>query len=568
MAIDDAPSGAVMETQEQPIERDRYSLNLVAEAFSRSLSFGGGVLSSIILYRSIETSEYAALKILDNTIQILLPLILLGFTGAIVRIVAEHSGDRTKIGETVGFSVIMVTLAYFFAAFLTIFLGLDQYLLGENTSIGLEESTLRFYWLIVIITMLPSAYLRIAKSAFSGLQQMKRTLQVDIVYNAVRISVIVYLFLNSVVLILNIILLNLFLAILASGLAFSILVKLMRNNNIRWAVVPSPEIRTKMGRLAGVFLVTSLVTANINNVTVLWVSGFGTARDVAFFVIAQNITLTARQVLGAPLAAMGPNLAFEYGRGRLDELARKFKEGYRMMIPTYAFAFAALFAFAAPILRVLYGADGIGATFSLQLLAFNVILVVIPGMYTYVWQAVDDISSLFWMSILQVIMQTIWFVFAVPVMGVVGIATVWIVYIPYFLVVHYHTKKRHGIGIERSTLFQGLALGLIFAGGMLVITTWLQSMLGDILFTLSMLLGGIDVPSIVGYALICVTIIPLWYCFIIVATFSMILNSSDLENLMKVLRVIPPAWWVSKPLMERLWRMATAREGSNLDVST
>ncbi len=548
-----------MPAVEEPVQRDRYSLNVVAEAFSRILSFGAGILSSVILYRSMPTDDYATIKVLTSTINIVLPLVLLGLSGAVVRVVAEYSHDREKLGETIGSSVVLVVIAYFIGTILILISGMDQYILGEGTTIGIEEQSLRIYWILIIVTILPTAFLRISRAAFSGFQQMKRNLVVDIIYNSIRISVLIWLFFQNLVLVFNILVLNLAIAIIAAIAALYILIKIMRENEIPWVIIPSKEVKKKIMGLAGVALIGTLVIANINSVTILWVNGFGTAQDVALFAIAQNMVLTAREILSAPLVALGPNLAYEAGRGRMDQLARKFEEGYRILIPMYAFAFAFLFAFATPILRVLYGAEAVGAVPYMQLLSFNVIFVVIPGFYTYIFTAIDDIRALLWNSILQVSLQTAWFAITALIIGVVGIASVWVVYIPFYLVVHAYCKRKYNIYIKTKKLIPGILNGFLFAIGMYWLTNILLVYMPGFLGFFSALLGGITIPYIIGYGLIGLIIIPMWFLYILSLIILRIVNHQDLTNLVSVIRIVPPLWWITRPLMDRILHFAEKR---------
>lgn len=543
-----------MGTEEQSIARDRYTLNVVAESFSRALSFIGGLVSTTILWRSVAggswtTDDYGILKILANVNQILLPLILLGFTGAVVKVVAEYSSDKRNLGRVIGFAAVMITLAYLVTAVVSVIFDLDVLILGAGIS-AVDSESLRLYWLLVIVTLLPTAYLRLAKSAFSGIQQMKRTLVVDITYNLIRTLTLIYLYFGKLVSIESILVMNLVLGLLASTMAVGLLTKEMRKNEIEWGFRPGREIVRKLGRLASVFLVSALVAANLNNITILWVNAYGTLGDVGLFSIAQGITLTVRMILGAPLVVMGPNLTTEYARGRLDQVERKFREGYRMIVPTYAFAFASIFAFATPILRVIYGADSIAATPFLQLLSFNVIFVVIPGIYTYLYLAADDVRGLFYSSMLQVVIQTLWIVLMAPLIGVIAIASVWVVYIPVLFVQDWYAKSRHGVGANLRQVGAVIVLGVIFAGSMHLCVKWIE-----------FLVEYLPIINLVQAAIVCLTVIPFWYLFISVLTHLRLVNETDLKNMESVLRIVPPAWWFSRPLILRL--QAKARKSGN-----
>ena len=444
-----------MGTNEQQLERDRYSLNFVAESVSRVLSFVGALVSTVILWRSISaglwTSDaYGIIKVLSNANQALLPIVLLGITSAIIRTTAEYSNRREKIGNVIGLSTLIITITFIVTSLVTVLFGIDSILLESASDSGVSSTNLKIYWLIVLLTMLPTAYMRISKSVFSGLQQNKRTTYIDIVYNITRITILILLFVTGAIQIFSILLLNLGLAVLASILAFGQLYVQMKRKGINWNFKPNQEILRKLGRLASVGLATSLVLAVMNNVTVLWMNFYGTLTDVGLFSIAQGITLTARMVLAAPIAAMTPNLAFDFERGRINEVSRKFREVCNMTVPTYSFVFAAILAFATPILRVLYGADSVAATLFLQVLAFNLIVIITPGIYTNLFLAFDDVRAMLYANTLQVIMTILWVVIFTPIIGVIAIALIWVVYIPYFVIVHIYSKRRHKLTMNRD----------------------------------------------------------------------------------------------------------------------
>ncbi len=548
-----------MNQEEAAIVRDRYSLNMVAESISRALSFVGGLVSTTILWRSVAAGswtvdDYGVLKVLSNVNQLLLPIILLGITGAATRIIAEYSTNRQKLGQTIGVSLILILISYAIIAFLSVVLDMDQLLLGDQTQ-AVDTASLRLFWLTVIVTLLPTAILRITKAAFSGMQLMKRTLYIDLAYNLLRTTILVGFFFSQLVNILNILTLNLLLGLMAAVMAIWFLYREMKRNEIPWGFSLDIDVLRKLARLSAVFLLSSLVAASLNNVTVLWVEELGGLGDVGYFSIAQGITLTIRMVLGAPIVALGPNLAMEYARGRPKEVERKFEEAYRMMIPTYAFALAVLVAFANPMLRVLYGADSIGAILYLQLLAFNVVFVVVPGIYTYIYLAADNAKGLLYSSVLQVILQNAWILIVGIWWGVIAAATVWIIYIPFFFVQHFYTKRVHGIAMNLGVVGRGLLLGLVFAAGMKALV--------DVLETL---VEFIDTIGIIQAAIVCLFIIPLWYVYITASVILGQMNRLDLENMISVLRIIPPAWWFTKPLFMKLIGYAKRKE-QELDSS-
>ena len=518
-----------MESDEIPITRDRYNLNVVAESFSRALTFISGLLSTTLLYRSVAggswtLDDYGAFKVLTNVNQLLLPIILLGLNGATLKIVAEFSSDRKKLGQTIGNSILIITIAFFVVAFVSVFFDMGVFLLASKAP-TLDVGALRLYWVMVILSLLPTAYLRIVKTSFSGIQRMKKTLVVDIVYNLFWILSLLYLFLTSLVNIYNILLLNIIQIVIGTSMGIGLLIRECRLNDIKISFKPDGEILSKLRLLAAVFFISALVTASLNNLTVVWMSLFGTLGDVGLFSIAQGITVTVRMVIGAPLVVLGPNLTADYARGKIDEVYRKFREASHMLVPTYAFAFASIFAFATPALRVIYGADGVAATGYLQLLSFNVIFVVIPGIYTYLYLAADDAKGLFLSAIIQVVIQNLWIILLTPIIGINAIAVIWIVYIPFLIAQDYYSKQKHNIGMDGFHVTKSLVLGFAFAAGMYFFVDFLQY-----------LMKSISLPGILEAAIIALFVVPIWYFYIAVGTAFKLVNKADLDNIQAELK--------------------------------
>jgi O-antigen/teichoic acid export membrane protein len=301
--------------------------------------------------------------------------------------------------------------------------------------------------------------------------------------------------------------------------------------------------------LAAISLAGSIVAVFMNNITVLWMNTYGTLQDVGYFSIAQGITLTARMVLAAPLVALVPNLTFEYEHGKFEELKRKFSEAARMTMPTYSFVFAALFAFATPVLRVLYGADSIAATSFLQLLAFNILFVVTPGIYSNLFLALNNLRAVFAASLSQIAIQILWVVIFTPILGTAAIAMIWVAYIPYLVVVHEYSKRKYGVNFDAKITGGGFLLGGVFAFIMLFAQ--------DIIFSLLRLMGIVTFLSAAATVMMA---IPFWYIFIASAAFFRLVNEKDLENLESVLKIIPPAWWISRPFVRKLVSISRSRK--------
>ena len=132
-----------------------------------------------------------------------------------------------------------------------------------------------------------------------------------------------------------------------------------------------------------------------------------------------------------------------------------------------------------------------------------------------------------------------------PIIGVAAIAMLWVAYLPYFVITHQYAKRKHAITMQLTNTIGSILLGLLFAGIMYIV----QAGIYPIVKTLGL-------PDIIDAILITSLIIPFWYIFIASETITGLVYKKDLSNIESVFRIIPPAWWVSKPIIDRLSMIA------------
>ncbi|GAH13198.1 unnamed protein product, partial [marine sediment metagenome] len=170
---------------EQGMAKDRYSLNVVAVSISRTLSLIGGLVSSTILFRAILISwtynDYATIKVLTNAASILSLILLMGLPSTLSRVVAEFSNDKEKLGQSITISIVFVTFTFIATFILVTVFGMQSLLLRDEILGSISNAELQIYWLLAVALLMPDAYLKLGKSAFKGVQQLRRSLYVDIV---------------------------------------------------------------------------------------------------------------------------------------------------------------------------------------------------------------------------------------------------------------------------------------------------------------------------------------------------------------------------------------------------
>ncbi|RDE17838.1 MAG: hypothetical protein C4K49_00865 [Candidatus Thorarchaeota archaeon] len=541
-----------MEEREQRFTGDRYSLNLAAESISTVLSFLGGIVSTAILWRAIAwgswtTQDYGVVKVLTNAGLLLFPFIILGINSSVVRVVAEYACDRSKLAQAITGSLVIVLASSLTVIVCALLFRIDLFLLEQKTVGVLSPTQLFLFWVITLVTLLPSALLRLIQGAFQGLQIIKRTVIVDIVYNTVRILALIFLALTLQVTIANILVLNLGLGLIAAGSAIGLLLRETKRNSVLLYRRPGREVTGKLLKLASVFFVASIAGSGLTNLTVLWVNTYGSLVDVGHYTIAQGIVVTATAVLHSPLIAMTPNLTVEYTKGQRDVLVRKFREGYRMLVPTLGFSFAMLFAFAHQILRIVFNETGVQTTTFLQLLSFSIFLIV-TAVYSYLYVALNDTRGLLYASLQQIAVQVIWVVTMAPLIGVNAVAMIWLSYLPYFFIQHRYSKRKHAISMDLHIVGKDIVVALFFAALMWVTVSIAQQ-----------LVSILPVFPVLQAALVGLLAIPFWYLFILVTVHLRLIDSTDMGNMERVLRIVPPVWWVSRPMVRHI-RLLSERQ--------
>ena len=540
--------------------KDRYSLNVVAVSISRTLSLIGGLVSSTILFRAILISwtynDYATIKVLTNAASILSLILLMGLPSTLSRVVAEFSNDKEKLGQSITISIVFVTFTFIATFILVIVFGMQSLLLRDEILGSISNAELQIYWLLAVALLLPDAYLKLGKSAFKGVQQLRRSLYVDIVYNILRISALLLLFFQQMITLFTILSINLILSVISASTILYMLMIQMKRNGIPFRLKPSKKVVERIRKFAILFINASAVTAVYNFLSLIWLSNLSTTTsiDVSYFAIAQSLTITISSILLAPLWVMTPNLTSEFYHGTREKLISRFKDVYRTMVPLLGFAFLGLFAFSFVILRVLYGYEGVGAQTFLQIMSFNVIFVIIVQFYLSLHLAMDDGRAFLGTNTLLAIAQVVWIAFLSPVLGVHSITALWVVYIPVFMIQHFYSKRKHKIWLNLAYLIKGFIISLVLALGswMLVENTYI-------------ILSNLIPYNIFAAGVSALLAIPLWMMYMILMIYFDIIDRQELDGFEKVLRIIPPAWWLSKPFITRLQKASDKTEQTPQD---
>lgn len=548
------------------MQRDSISLNLLTESAARFTVYVSGIVSSSILYRAINGSygslwteaDYAYVRIMTSWHAIFLAVVLFGLSTAVIKTVSQYSHNRDAVGSIILATLPIITLMFGLVAVVTVVFPGSWFLVDSDPAAQLE---MRLLWPILLVSLAPSVLMRLMSSAFSGLQRMKRNLAVEIVYNGSRIAVLLGLFLLNLITITNV--LYTFLLSTAAGcvVALAIFRSEAKREGLRLTRRFWPEISRPLLHLAAVFVVLMLVNEFFTAATTVLVSIFGSTEDVARFSISQNLVISVRALLYAPFAVLLPNLAGLYSRGGLPETKKRFDESNRIILPTLVFSAIVMITFGEAMIGTIFGLKGIATTGGasayefLAILSVSVIVIPIAGIYSNMLTALGEIRLLLGVGIFSVVVQSIWIILMQPVYGVIVIAFSWVGALPVPFVYHYYCGKKLHLTIERTTLARGLIVGIIFIP--VSYLAWLTAVgVSQALAFWIPIFASTTVSSIFRLAFI----VPLWYVFIGLTMAARLMTIEDVGNLKRVLRKIPPAWWVSKPILELITRWAGHHE--------
>ncbi len=544
------------EEVEQIVSQDRITINVISEAVSRGLMLVAGLVSSSLLVRAIDISwslsDYAHVKVLMYWSAFLTTFVLLGLSTAVIKVVSEHAHDRKNLGSVIGVAYFIVTLTFLGVSFITLVLA-EQigFLVGDTPAITAE---LRVLWIVVLVAILPSAYILISKSVFSGIQRMKKSLYVDIVYNASRIIIILYLFITNTINTNTVLWMYLITTLFGFVVAAFTIRRDLRAEGIAvtfsgWKNVTGPLLRIGL-----LFVTLGLLAAFTSSIVPLLVDYYGTDTDMARYAIAQSTITTLKAFLMAPFAVLLPNIAGLFARGELEKLRNRFEDSYKILVSALIFGTVCTIFLGRFFLGALYGVralDSIGgisaATFMITMAP---ILFVIPVsvIYSTVIFAFDKLKLLLAVCALSVTMQTIWIIVLQPHFGVIAMAYLWVAIIPIFIIYHYYSKRELNLYIPARFWLKATLLSILF-----IIMAAVSASLADFVVDSLSFLPLFNTTTVSSLAKLTVGI-PLWYVFIALCLATRVMGRSDLDNLRKFMKVIPPIWWISKPLLNLIER--------------
>lgn len=554
----------MIDDSESIVKSDSMQKNVFVNSVSQVVAIVVGLLSSSLLVRSIDVSwtisDYAHIKVLMYWSSLLSIIIMLGLTTGIIKSVSEAAHKREKMGSVVGVSLIAVTLTFLAVSFVSVFLA-EQigFLVGETPE---ATNELRVLWILVLFAMLPTAYYSIAGSVFIGLQRMNRILYINLLYNGSRGVILVLLFLTNAIGIREILYMYLGTAVVGFVVAALILRREMRIEGISISVDGWREISGPLFRVSSVIFALALLATFGNIIAPLIVDYVGSDTELARYAIAQRSIETLKTFLNAPFAILLPNMAGMRARGELQRFRTRFDDAYRIIIPTLIFMFLSAFIFGPNLLGAIYGIRALDVTGGFSAAQYFVvmspILLIVPitNLYSQLVLASDKMKMLLGIGVFSIIVQIIWTVIMQPVLGVLGISLWWVSIFPVFIIYHLYCRNTLKINVRSSYLAKALLMCVLFGSIMI-----------GVYFLAEFVVGGLSFLPFLNYLTISslaklLFVIPLWYVFLGFSLVLGLMNVQDLENLKKFLKQIPPLWWVSRPILRLIERIATKDEPS------
>ncbi len=529
------------------------SLNVIAESLSRVTVLLSGLITSALLFQATEQSwslaDYGYLKTLMYWDSILNVFIMVGLGTAVVKSVSDSIQRPQSVGAAITMSLVAVTATTLAVSLLTVPLAELTGFLSLPSQPPEITAQLRALWILVVISILPGAYMTIAMSTFTGLQRTKRSLAANTVYNAGRVILILILFVYGMITITFVLYVYVLTAVLGFAVAALMLRQDLRQAGISltlhgWGSVSGPLIR-----LSSVLFVLATLSLFGNFVSPLLVGVIGTVEELAVYDVGYRTMTTIKQFVYAPLAILLPNLSSMYSRGEHSQMKERFNESIRIIVPFLVFAVLVCFFFGEAILTSVYGAradvtvNGMSPVSFFVLMAPAFLLGTVSGLYNTVLNAATRLKPLFIIGLTTTVMQIVWVALMTPYLGVVAIALLWVALIPAILMSHLYSVRDTGLSIPRVFLLRLALLSLL-----LVPLTWLTSLAASYAVSSVSWLPFLSVNRLAALCNLAFAV-PLWYAFIALCLLTGAMTGADLDNLRKFLKRIPPAWWISKPLL-------------------
>ncbi|MHA1965661.1 MAG: lipopolysaccharide biosynthesis protein [Candidatus Thorarchaeota archaeon] len=525
---------------------DSLSTNVLSEGFSRALSFLAGLASSVLLVRSVDptsllwtSAEYNSVKYLTALSSILLPMILFGMTTAVIKIVSEYDNEKERITEIVTFAFSLIIGIYIVTILLT-------WIFGDSIGWLAIRPDLKVYWILVLISLLPISLFQLSSAVFSGLQRMKFNLVSNSVYNAVRLVLLVYLFVSEGFSISSMMWVIILFTISGTVCALTLLFREMKRRNLLRLSFPSSTLVRYIMSIGATFVILSLLSANVNQVPIVFADLFKASEaEYLNFNVSQSITMTLRQILMAPVAVLMPNLSLIMSSKGIADVRKRFNEIGRILMPTYLFASVVVYVFGYAFLGVLYGNEYAIAAPFLQAFSFNIFVAGLTNIYSILITSMGRMKALVLMGVSQALIQTIWILILAPIFGIIIIAYWWVTFIPLYLIQHYYTRTRFQVTIRARLILRSLVVGVATFIIGLVTSEFVKGALSFLPF----------ITNELYYLVILSSIVPLWYVFLALSVLGGLIDRNDIANLSKFFRRIPPLWWISKPILGRIQKL-------------
>jgi O-antigen/teichoic acid export membrane protein len=544
------------------VQSDSVQKNVLVNSISQVVGVVVGLLSSSLLVRSIDISwtisDYAHIKVLMYWSGFLSIIIMLGLTTGIIKSVSESTHKREALGSVIGVSLVSVTIMFLIISFVSVFLAEQVgFLVGDSIEATIE---LRNLWILVLIAILPSAFFSITSAVFTGLQRMNKVLYVNLVYNGSRGIILSFLFLTNMIAIREVLYTYLGTTLLGFIAAAYVLRRELRIEGISVTIRGWREVSGPLFRVGLAIFALALLATFGNIIAPLIVDYVGSDTDLARYAIAQRSVNTIKTFLSVPFVVLLPNIAGMRARGEDKRFRIRFEEAYRIIIPALIFVFLAAFTFGSDLLGAIYGVRALDGTGGLSAAEFfrimSPILLIIPltTLYSQLLLAADKIKILLIFGTISMALQSIWSILMQPLFGVLAIALWWVVIFPVFISYHHYCKRILKVHIRSLYLAKALLLCAIF--GVIMIGA---SVLADLVIGWSSFIPFMEYTTIRSLAKL-IFVIPLWYVFLAFSLFLGLMKVSDLDNLKKFMKQIPPLWWVSRPLIRIIERVTIKTE--------
>lgn len=376
-----------------------------------------GYLLRVFLSRALSIEDFGLFYAVSAFVGLLTLVRYLGLNQALAKFIPEFliSNDRNRIKSSITIVLIVQTITILvFTALVVIF--------QDALSLALFKSD-RASWVIILMTLsfLPSMVFMIFQSVFQGYQRLKLYAWIE----PIRISVT---FMSSMLLS-SMGALGIALAYLVTSIVTSLifLPSFLKLGILKEKSSVTSELFFRLFRFGGPVFLSSVGFIVINFTDTLVITYFRSLEEVALYQVALPTSQLLIVFSSAIAAVIFPLVSYLYSSKKYADIGKGLKVIISMMLVVLIPFVIVLFTFPDIILRLLFSSQFIPAANALQVLSvgmiFYSIFFVLQTVLDGIGRPFINTKIMFLMAIVNIVLN----IMLVPVLGIVGSATAFLI---------------------------------------------------------------------------------------------------------------------------------------------